>query len=590
MRTISEAARRAIPGDTVTVHAGIYRERIDPPRGGGSNERRIVYRAAPGEKVSVRGSEVVNCWQPLPGGIWFVRLPDDFFGDGNPYAEALGGHWFIDKGRVHHPGVVYLDGHWLREAASMEELRADTGSDGAWFAEASGGWTTIRARFPGNADPNTGRVEINVRRAVFYPSRPGLEFITLQGFDLRHAATTWAPPTTEQIGLVGTNWGRGWNIEGNTIAYSACCGITLGKTHDPLDHELSAVEGTIGYDTYHGTLLRAEGLGWTMARVGGHLVRNNRISHCEQAGIAGSLGCVNSVIENNIIHDIHVRRQFAGWEQAGIKFHGAIDSTIRGNRIFRCNRGLWLDWMSQGTRVHGNLFFDNGPDHDLFVEVNHGPFIIDHNLLLSEKSLLNWSQGGAYVHNLFAGKIEVCQELKRHTPFHAPRSTVILGLRNIEAGDDRWVNNLFAGESGMPVYPEGAAAIMARGNHAIGNKSGGHVIQVHDEGARLTWCGPRGLPDDEPPCTGEELGRTRIGGLPFYDGSDEQVAFPVDCFGVAREFDAVLPGPFSRASFLSLSSPDGSGCVSESPVNCSGYDPVIIREGVRMDENGRVGG
>ena len=35
----------------ITVHQGVYRERINPPRGGKSDEKRIVYRAAPGETV-----------------------------------------------------------------------------------------------------------------------------------------------------------------------------------------------------------------------------------------------------------------------------------------------------------------------------------------------------------------------------------------------------------------------------------------------------------------------------------------------------------------------------------------------------------
>ena len=35
--TISAAARAAQPGDVITVHEGVYRERVDPPRGGVSN-------------------------------------------------------------------------------------------------------------------------------------------------------------------------------------------------------------------------------------------------------------------------------------------------------------------------------------------------------------------------------------------------------------------------------------------------------------------------------------------------------------------------------------------------------------------------
>jgi len=52
-RTISAAAQVAQPGDTVTVHEGTYREQVTPPRGGESDARRIVYQAAPGEKVEI---------------------------------------------------------------------------------------------------------------------------------------------------------------------------------------------------------------------------------------------------------------------------------------------------------------------------------------------------------------------------------------------------------------------------------------------------------------------------------------------------------------------------------------------------------
>ena len=61
-KTISRAAQVAQPGDTITVHEGTYRERVTPPRGGESEARRIVYRAAPGEKAVIKGSEVVRDW------------------------------------------------------------------------------------------------------------------------------------------------------------------------------------------------------------------------------------------------------------------------------------------------------------------------------------------------------------------------------------------------------------------------------------------------------------------------------------------------------------------------------------------------
>lgn len=439
-RTIQRAADAAKPGDIVTVHAGVYRERVNPPRGGDSDARRIVYQAAPGETVEIKGSEIVKDWKHEREGVWQVVLPAAFFGGFNPYADLIRGDWFNPKGREHHTGAVYLDGVWLDEAAKLEDVFASKDKP-LWFAKVEDGTTTIWARF-GAGDIAARSVEINVRQSVFYPDRPGRNYITVRGFLLRHAATPWAPPTAEQIGLIGTHWSKGWIIESNTISHSRCCGITLGKYGDEFDNtSADTAEG------YVKTIARAHAhaIAWTKENIGHHIVRGNTISHCEQAGIVGSMGCTFSEVTGNVIHDIHVRKLFTGAEMAGIKFHGAINTTIERNRIFRTCRGLWLDWMTQGTRVSKNLFYENG--EDVFVEVNHGPFLLENNLLLSGTSLRDWSQGGAYVHNLIAGEIQRRRELKRDTPYHMAHSTEVKGLANIKGGDNRFFNNIFIGDA-----------------------------------------------------------------------------------------------------------------------------------------------
>ncbi len=84
LRTIQRAAELAQPGDTITVHEGVYRERVNPPRGGESDAKRIVYQAAPGETVEIKGSEVVKNWENVEGDVWRVVLPNAFFGKFNP--------------------------------------------------------------------------------------------------------------------------------------------------------------------------------------------------------------------------------------------------------------------------------------------------------------------------------------------------------------------------------------------------------------------------------------------------------------------------------------------------------------------------
>lgn len=460
LKTIMAAANKAMSGDVITVHAGIYREQIAPPRGGNSDKERIVYQAAKGEKVIVKGSEMVKGWKQQEHDTWVVKLPNSFFEKFNPYKELIHGDWFwpTPKDRKYLLGAVYLNGDWLMEAAKKEEVlnKAADEKSPLWCATVDADSTTIWSQFK-NVNPNKELVEINVRSTVFYPDKPFINFITVRGFTLEQAATNWAPPTAEQQGLVGTHWSRGWIIENNTIQYSKCSGIALGKYGD--DHDNNQTESAEGYV---GTIKRALAFGWNKGTIGGHLVRNNTIAYCEQTGIVGSMGCAFSVVEGNTIHDIHMRRLFTGAEMAGIKFHGAVDVEIRNNQIYRTDKGVWLDWMAQGTQVKNNLMYEN--DLDIFLEVNHGPTLVANNLLLSKLSMLMNTKGAALVHNVFGGAFNVVGYDSRLTPYLKPHSAFMEGLHDNQGGDIQFVNNLFVMQGNATQYDKALLPVNMIGN------------------------------------------------------------------------------------------------------------------------------
>ncbi len=579
-RTIQRAADAAQPGDTVTVHAGIYREQVDPPRGGRSETERIVYRAAPGEAVEIRGSEVVKGWTRVKDDLWKAQIPAGVFGAFNPFADEIHGDWFDPKGRKHHTGAVYLDGEWLVEAARLADVieGAPSPVPGAslWFAEPGPASTTVWARFPA-ADPNARLVEVNVRRAVFYPSAPGRSYVTVRGFTMRHAATPWAPPTAEQVALVGTHWSRGWVIEGNTISHATCSCVSLGKHGDRFDNtSADTAEG------YVETIRRAQAhpIPWTRESIGHHVVRDNTISHCEQAGIVGSLGPAFSVVTRNTIHDVHVRALFSGAEMAGIKLHGAIDVVIAENHVYRTVRGVWLDWMAQGTRVTRNLLHDNAAE-DLFVEVDHGPFLVDDNVFLSNTSLLDVSEGGAYVHDLFGGRIVSVEEPFRLTPWHPAHSTSVAGLVATRGGDDRFHNNVFVGRGepalegprpedrnrraascGLAVYDLRPLPLRTSGNvHLRGARPAAReadaVVRpdldprlrlVEEEGAwvlRLA-AGPELAEAATRLVTTETLGRAFVPQVAYENADGTPLRVDTDFFGNPRDPERPTPGPFER--------------------------------------------
>ena len=366
LKTINAAAQKALPGDVVIVHNGVYREWVNPLNGGENNEKRIVYQVAEGEKAELKGSELIKNWikEKRGKGVWKVTLPNSFFGSYNPYVDKLFGDWFFDNGRVHHTGDVYLNDVSLYEVVSVEKvLNPDTirsvrdpeGTQRVWFATVDADNTTIYANF-GDIDPNKETVEIAARPTCFYPTRQGLNYITIRGFHVGQAATQWGAPTAEQVGMIATHWCKGWIIENNVIKNSRCNGISLGKERST-GHNLEMTDKRLdGTQHYREVIFNTLRHGWNRENVGSHIVRNNVISDCEQTGICGSMGGAFCEIYGNHIYNIHSKRQFSGFEMAGIKLHGPIDTYIHNNRIHGCDKGMWLDWMAQGAHVSSNLF------------------------------------------------------------------------------------------------------------------------------------------------------------------------------------------------------------------------------------------
>ena len=490
-QTISQAANVAAAGDEVIVLPGYYREWVDPKNGGTSDECRITYRSqVPGGAV-ITGSEVIKTWQPYEGNVWVARIPNGLFGDYNPYTTLVEGDWYIPF-KPFHTGEVYLNGKSLYESESLEGVlhpqvhRASWDPDFTvyrWYTCQEKGNTVLYANFQG-ADPNRENVEINVRRNCFYPSKTGVSYITLSGFVIRQAATQWAPPTAYQEGMIGPHWSKGWIIEDCDVSHSKCSGISLGKYLQPgNDNKWLHWKYKDGTQTERDCICRAQREGWTKERIGSHIVRRCNIHDCGQTGIVGHLGGVFSIIEDNHIHHINNRQNLAGAEIGGIKMHAAIDVIIRRNHFHHCTRGLWLDWQAQGTRVTQNLFHDNtipfehlkenevteGIGEDIFIEVSHGPTLVDHNLLLSDRSLKLATQGVAVVHNLIAGSLTAVgvgvnngaktKISPRYTPYHVPHRTEVAGFMTILHGDMRFYNNIFVQQ---PIHPY--LAKMAREN------------------------------------------------------------------------------------------------------------------------------
>lgn len=528
--TVSRAASRAEPGDTVIIHAGTYREWVRPARGGTEESKRITYRAAPGEEVLVKGSERITTWTPAGDGIWKVELPNSLFNSYNPYALTVSGGW-LNYGQWHHRGDVYLNGEAFVEKQTTQEL---TGTERTWCCQADDKVTTIRANF-GAANPNTALTEINVRESIFMPEITGLKYITVAGIHFAHAAANWAPPVLElQTGAVGTRMGKHWIIENCQVTNARCVGIILG-------HAPGVDYGDIN-------------------AFGDHIVRNNIIRRCGQAGIAGQKGATRCLISGNLIEDTNYRKEFGGWETAAIKFHNSVDTVISGNLIRGVYHqkegafGIWMDFGNQGTRITRNIIYQTQAA-TIFLEMDHGPTLVDNNVLIGQPVRSN-SEATVFAHNLFVGcGYDYSPDTERRSEYYTPHTTKIVGRKTGTAQDDRWFNNLFVRQgldrvktasgyaSDYNVFLEGAQKSTFGDEHSlVVPDATGLTIKDEPRGATLTFSVNEAPFQVKGPLVDAKLvGVFLTVGQTIEDRGGKPIEVNTDING--KEFTRPIPGP-----------------------------------------------
>ncbi len=73
--TIGQAGKVLLPGDTCIVHGGVYREMVRPAVSG-EQDKPITFTAAPGEVVTIDGTDIVTGWEAQGKGV--LKAPLDW--------------------------------------------------------------------------------------------------------------------------------------------------------------------------------------------------------------------------------------------------------------------------------------------------------------------------------------------------------------------------------------------------------------------------------------------------------------------------------------------------------------------------------
>ena len=369
--TIQAAAEVVEPAQKVLIKSGIYREWIQPRRGGTGADGMISFEAAPGADAIIRGSQVLSAtWTnsevAKSVSVWMADLPESFFEGDHPFAVvnttdadfelmrwARGEH-----GRVPHTlprAMVFQDGRRLTQLGTCDELRRVAG---AFWIDVEN--HALHLNPFDRTNPNTCEMEATTRQFLFNPLVKGLGYIRIEGLTFEHAGNGFI---RSGHGAVTTWSGNHWIIEDNTLRHMNSTAIEIGALTE---------EGPNSGD-------------WTELEktVGDHLVRGNHVYDCGTGGIQGT-AVARSLVADNHIHDCGWQEVEHIWEAAGIKILLTLNCVVQCNHIHHCYAatGIWIDCANRNTRVCRNLVHDIAAANGAIAfEASNVLNLIDHNII-----------------------------------------------------------------------------------------------------------------------------------------------------------------------------------------------------------------
>ena len=312
-KTISRAAAKVAPGDTVVIRDGTYREQV-VLKTNGTEQAPIRFEAAPGARVVLTGADRLTDWRRAEGGPPVYRVPWT--------------HRFIGWSRhMTHPDDEYhrligrceqvaVDGYLLRQVLEANQL-----APGTFFVDVSN--QVLRVWDPGSRDLNKVFVEASVRQEIV---RVEGRCVELRGLRFRFAANM------AQHGAVV--------LAGSRDLLEDCIAESMNASGATFSGEQQVVRRCVFRD-------------------------NGQIGF--GANGAHQLLFTDCLVENN-----NTKGFDRGWEAGGDKLVLCRDAVLERSRFLR-NRGngVWFDIGNEHCTVRQCLLADN-EDSGIFCEISFG--------------------------------------------------------------------------------------------------------------------------------------------------------------------------------------------------------------------------
>ncbi len=313
--TIGAAVAHLEPGDTMLLHAGIYRELVTVERSG-TPEQPITIRTAEGANVVLTGADRFTDWSPSPGSdrIYSTPWPHKFVTWNKSYTHPNDDYHRL-IGRCEQ---VFINGYALRQVLERDKL-----ARGTFFVDIDAQRLYVCPADNQEITKNKTLVEASTRDQIL---RVKGSYVTVKGLRFRHAANR-AQQGAAQFG------GDHLTVEDCIFEYTNASGATFTGKETIVRNCTFQHNGQLGFGASH-----AHGL-----RLTGCTVRNNNTKGFDR-----------------------------GWEAGGDKIcltRGAVleDSTFIENR----GNGIWFDIGNEDCEVRNCLIADND-DAGIFYEISYG--------------------------------------------------------------------------------------------------------------------------------------------------------------------------------------------------------------------------
>jgi len=332
-RTIQRGMNVVVPGDTVLIRGGTYREQVEAIKGG-TADKPITVAAYPGEIPVIKGSDIVTGWVADSTTVWkktgWPHNSQQVFVDwsANPKKSLQ---------QIGMPSQYYAAWEYPNPIGSGRSSM----TPGSFYYDPLA--DTLYVRLADNSNPNRHVMEASVRRRLFTMHQP---YINVKGLRFRHSSTSAFAQQGAAVELSAHS-----SIENCDIQYVDFTGLSMGYLQN-----------------------------------GAH-VHNCVISNNGNSGISAA-GSTNFWVTNVTVQYNNSRNFNTLWHAGGFKGASKAYGTIENSEFANNNgAGIWFDYANSGSPivVRNNYIHNNGPaEGAIFFEVsNNGLFY--NNVVASNK-------------------------------------------------------------------------------------------------------------------------------------------------------------------------------------------------------------